>query len=160
MYTTPIFQILQPFFLTFFLDIIGIFAYYIPMIDETQNTPLPNPPAYGATQHEISRFIWSRNDEKTNINQFYSYKLFEYLAEAEQLPTSEILKTAHLNNHFASQLHQMQTTLDYLLLRRGDDELKNAMMVQRRFCETLRVMHKIKTDNRKLKQKQNQEPKK
>lgn len=119
------------------------------MTDETQHIP----PDFGATQQEISRFIQARNAEMKKTNSFNYYSLDEYLADAKQPDTKDALKSSNINHHFSSQIHQMQTTIDYLLLKCGQNELKNAMTVQRRFCETIRLLHKIKTDNRKLKQK-------
>ncbi|MDD3021435.1 MAG: hypothetical protein PHX61_10750 [Alphaproteobacteria bacterium] len=123
------------------------------MTDKQSSTPDLKPPPIEATQNELSEFIWARNRKEREINTYNRYDLENFLGEMNCPEGNDALKDDYITGSIATQLHQMNATIQFLLLRFGRNELKQVTQMQRRYCETVHLLHKIKMDNLKLQSK-------
>lgn len=122
--------------------------------DPPNTTPTPStPPQAGASFHESQIYINERSRHLRAKNPYLNYSLQSFLKEMPPLPPKEALKHEYLLNSFSDQLEFMNLSMQYCLYHLGEDGLDKAIYLQRRFCETVRLMHKIKTDNRSRKDK-------
>lgn len=129
------------------------------MMNEKDTPPPPNPspetlapPPAGAPFHEAQAYINARRRQVQATNSYNSYYLQDFLEETPPLPPKEGLKHDYLTNSFSDQLHVMNLAMQYCLYYKGSGGLDQAVYLQRRFCETIRLIHKIKSDNRARKQ--------
>ncbi len=123
------------------------------MTDKQPSSPDCKAPPIDATQHELSNFIWERDRKEKDINSYRRYDLEDFLGEMNCPEGTDALKDDYITGSIATQLHQMNATIQFLLLRFGRNELKQVTQMQRRYCETVRLLHKIKMDNLKLESK-------